>query len=126
MSQDIMMIAAQEIQLKSSLRSSNLNLQRPGFVSLQRTSVGGQSFSEGKVATKKVGKNKSTKLDSISYLHKFQCCCGSVTFWYGLGFVSGSSDPYLCLTDPDADPGGPKTFGLRRIWMRIRNTGKKS
>ncbi len=32
---------------------------------------------------------------------------GSVTFWYG----SGSSDPYLWQTDPDADPGGPKTHG---------------
>ncbi len=28
----------------------------------------------------------------------------SVTFCYG----SGSSDPYLLLTDPDEDPGGPK------------------
>jgi hypothetical protein len=27
-------------------------------------------------------------------------CCRSVTFLYG----SGSSDPYLWLTDPDADP----------------------
>jgi hypothetical protein len=37
-------------------------------------------------------------------------CCGPVTFWYGCG--SGSSDPYLCLTDPFtdpyADPGDPK------------------
>ncbi len=32
---------------------------------------------------------------------------GSVTFWYG----SGSSDPYLWLTDPDADPKGSKTHG---------------
>ncbi len=38
-------------------------------------------------------------------------CCGSVTFWYGSGCGSGSSDPYLCLTDLDADPGGPKTYG---------------
>jgi hypothetical protein len=38
---------------------------------------------------------------------QFHRCCGSVTFWYG----SGPSDPYLCLTDPDADPGGPKTCG---------------
>ncbi len=30
-----------------------------------------------------------------------------MAFWYG----SGSSDPYLCLTDLDADPGGPKTCG---------------
>jgi len=29
-----------------------------------------------------------------------------VTFWC----VSGSSDPYLGLTDLDADPGGPKTY----------------
>ncbi len=34
-------------------------------------------------------------------------CWGSVTFWYG----SGSSDPYLWQTDPDADPGGPKRYG---------------
>jgi len=32
---------------------------------------------------------------------------GSVTFWYG----SGSSDPYLRLTDPNADPGCPKPYG---------------
>jgi hypothetical protein len=38
-------------------------------------------------------------------------CCGSVTFWSGSGCGSGSSDPYLGLTDPDADPGGPKTYG---------------
>ncbi len=31
---------------------------------------------------------------------------GSVTFWYG----SGSKDPYLWLTDPDANSGGPKTY----------------
>ncbi len=30
-----------------------------------------------------------------------------MTFWYG----SESADPYLCLTDPDADPGGPKHTG---------------
>ncbi len=30
-------------------------------------------------------------------------------FWYGSG--SGSSDPYLWLTDPDADQGGPKPYG---------------
>jgi hypothetical protein len=29
-----------------------------------------------------------------------QQCSGSVTFWYG----SGPSDPYLRITDPDADP----------------------
>ncbi len=34
-------------------------------------------------------------------------CWRSVTFWYGYG----SSDPYLRLTDPDADPGCPKTYG---------------
>jgi hypothetical protein len=27
-----------------------------------------------------------------------------MTFWYG-------TDPYLGLTDPDADPGGSKTYG---------------
>ncbi len=30
-------------------------------------------------------------------------CSGSMTFWYGSGCGSGSSDPYLWLTDPDAD-----------------------
>jgi hypothetical protein len=34
-------------------------------------------------------------------------CLGSVKFWYGSGCGSGSSDPYLCLTDPE----GPKTYG---------------
>jgi hypothetical protein len=29
-------------------------------------------------------------------------CCGSKTFWYGSGSVS--SDPCLCLMDPDSDP----------------------
>ncbi len=29
----------------------------------------------------------------------------------GSGCGSGSSDPYLCPTDPEADPGGPKTYG---------------
>jgi hypothetical protein len=29
-------------------------------------------------------------------------CCGSVIFWYGSG--CGSSDPYIWLTEPDADP----------------------
>jgi hypothetical protein len=38
-------------------------------------------------------------------------CWGSVTFWYGSRCGSGSPDPYLWLTDPDADPGGPKTYG---------------
>jgi hypothetical protein len=45
------------------------------------------------------------RLKSTQYLHQ---CCGSVTFWYGSGCGSGSSDLYLCLTDPDANPGGPK------------------
>ncbi len=35
-----------------------------------------------------------------------QHCCGSVTYSYG----SGSSDPYLCLTD--ADPGAPTAYGF--------------
>ncbi len=30
---------------------------------------------------------------------EFNQCCGSVTCWHG----SGSSDPYLWLTDPDSD-----------------------
>ncbi len=29
---------------------------------------------------------------------------GSVTFWYGSGCGYGFSDPYLSLTDPNADP----------------------
>jgi hypothetical protein len=33
-----------------------------------------------------------------------------VKFWYGSGCGSGSSNPYLCLTDPYADPGDPKTY----------------
>ncbi len=37
------------------------------------------------------------------YFLLFQQCFGSVTFWYEYGCGSGSSDPYLCLTDPDAD-----------------------
>ncbi len=41
------------------------------------------------------------------FLYTFQQCCGPVTFWYG----SGSSDSYLCLTDSDADPESPKTYG---------------
>ncbi len=38
-------------------------------------------------------------------------CSRSVTFWYGSGCVSGSSHPYLWLTDQDAHPGGPKLYG---------------
>ncbi len=34
-----------------------------------------------------------------------------ILIWYGSGCGSWSSDPYLWLTDPDADPGGPKTYG---------------
>ncbi len=33
--------------------------------------------------------------------------------WYGSGSRSGSSDLYLYLTDPDSDPGGPKTYGSK-------------
>ncbi len=36
-------------------------------------------------------------------------CWGSLTFWYGSG--CGFSDPHLWLTDPDVNPGGPKTYG---------------
>ncbi len=46
----------------------------------------------------------------VRILYGFQCC-GSVIFWYGSGCESGLSDPYLCRTDLDADPGGPKTYG---------------
>ncbi len=42
-------------------------------------------------------------------------CWGSVTFWYG----SVSSDPYLWLTNPDADPGGPKTYGFYRFYGKL-------
>ncbi len=35
-----------------------------------------------------------------------------VISWYGSGCESGSSDLYLCQTDPDADPGVTKTYGL--------------
>ncbi len=38
-------------------------------------------------------------------------CCRSVTFLYGSGCGSGSSYLHFWLTDPDADPGGPKTYG---------------
>ncbi len=51
-------------------------------------------------------KNNSIKNGRENTLKRKQCC-GSVIFWYGSGF----SDPYLCLTDPDADPEGPKTYG---------------
>jgi hypothetical protein len=47
-------------------------------------------------------------------------CWESVIFWYW----SGSSVPYLWLTDPDANPGGLKPYGSYgiRIRMGIRNT----
>ncbi len=38
-------------------------------------------------------------------------------FWYGSGCGSASSDPYLCLTDPDADSGGPKTYGSGSVTL---------
>ncbi len=38
-------------------------------------------------------------------------CFGSVTFWYGSRCRSRSSNPYFCLTDSDADLGGPKSYG---------------
>jgi hypothetical protein len=41
-------------------------------------------------------------------------CCESLKFWYGYG----SSDPYLCQKDPDADTGGTKTF-VRILRIRI-------
>ncbi len=47
-------------------------------------------------------------IKSCVMLHQ---CWGSVTFWYGSGCGSRSSDPYLWLTDPSADPGCPKTYG---------------
>jgi hypothetical protein len=39
----------------------------------------------------------------ILFIYKNQCS-GSMTFWYGSGCGSGSSDPYLRPTDLDADP----------------------
>ncbi len=33
----------------------------------------------------------------------FHQCSGSMTYWYGSGCGCGSSDPYLCLTDPAPD-----------------------
>ncbi len=47
-------------------------------------------------------------------------CCGSVTFWYGSESGSPSSGPYLCLTDPHADPGGPKQ------WQKVIKTSQNS
>jgi hypothetical protein len=46
-----------------------------------------------------VRKASRTKEPRISKSHFYPCkqCSRSVTFWYG----SGSSDPYLWLTDPD-------------------------
>ncbi len=44
-------------------------------------------------------KNINDPMQGFYSLTRFQCC-GSMTFWYG----SGSSDPYLCLQDPDVDP----------------------
>ncbi len=41
-------------------------------------------------------------------LRTFLQCWGSVTFWYGSGCGSGSSDPYLWLKDPDRGSGKPK------------------
>jgi hypothetical protein len=55
--------------------------------------------------------------------------CGSVTFWYGSEWGSGFSDPYLCLKRPDADPGGPKTYGsgtLVRNHKKSQNSRNKS
>jgi hypothetical protein len=47
-------------------------------------------------------------------------CCGSVRLWYGFGCRYGSSDLYICPTDPDVDPG---VIGKNlRIRMQIRNT----
>ncbi len=45
-------------------------------------------------------------------LTRFQCC-GSMTFWYG----SGSSDPYLCLTDP----GDTNTYGSYEIGSLVKS-----
>jgi hypothetical protein len=51
----------------------------------------------------------------VSLVGTLQCTsiqwCGTETFWYGSGCGTGSSDPYDYLTDSDANPGGPKTYG---------------
>ncbi len=41
---------------------------------------------------------------TIGYHYCVWQCSGSVTFLYGYECESGSSDPYLWITDPDADP----------------------
>ncbi len=51
--------------------------------------------------------------------------CGSMKFWNGSGCGSGSAHPYLWPMDPDADPGGQKTYGsygcgsAALIWILI-------
>ncbi len=45
-----------------------------------------------------------------------------MTFWYGSGYRSGSSDPYLRLTDPDSDPGCPKVEVIKKS-QNSRNQG---
>ncbi len=50
----------------------------------------------------------------LLYQHAYRGTCeGEVVLWirdiwYGSGCGSGSSDPYIRRTDPNADPGGPK------------------
>ncbi len=57
-----------------------------------------EKFQEATRLAEEVKKLKA-ELDSKSGKYAFcQCCWGSVTFLHG----SGSSDPYLLLTDPDA------------------------
>ncbi len=57
-----------------------------------------EKFQEATRLAEEVRKLKA-ELDSKSGKHAFCQCWGSVTCWHG----SGSLDPYLWLTDPDAD-----------------------
>ncbi len=73
-------------------------------------------------ALKKYLTRHSAVVSITDYCKFFYQCCGAVTFWYG----SGSSDPYLGLTDPDADPGGPKTYGSGSgILVHLHHSSKK-
>ncbi len=80
------------------------------------------------VCTKLVSTNERSRWNACrsTYAQEswFHQCGGSVTFWCGSGRGSGSSDPYLWLTDPNADPVGPKTSkNIRFLRIRILNTG---
>ncbi len=46
-----------------------------------------------------------------SLILNFNQCWGFLAFWFGSGCGPGSSDLYLWVTDPDADPGAQKRYG---------------